>query len=118
MSLADKVRQTREKLGMTQKQLAEASGISQATISRIESGHVRELKSHALRRLANALGVTVDYLVDMTDRLSANDIVRSDPEAERIILGYQRLSGTGRTQLLGFLQFLEEHEDKKDIRRR
>jgi len=63
MSLAQKVKEEREKLGINQKQLAEASDISQATISRIESGQVKEMRPQSLKRLADALGVTVDYLV-------------------------------------------------------
>jgi transcriptional regulator with XRE-family HTH domain len=114
MTLGEKVRQTREKLGMNQKQLAEASGITQATISRIESGQVKELKSEALKRLAKALGITVDYLVDKTDRLTPNDIVRSDLTAQYIFRGYEKLSATGREQLKNFVRFLEEQEEKKE----
>lgn len=114
MSLGEKVRQTREKLGMNQKQLAEASGITQATISRIESGQVKELKSEALKRLAKALGITVDYLVDKTDKLTPNDIVRLDPTAQHIFRGYEKLSTTGRKQLENFVRFLEEQEEKKE----
>lgn len=63
MTFARKVKEEREKLGINQKQLVEASDISQATISRIESGRMEQLKSRTLKRLADALGVTVDYLV-------------------------------------------------------
>ena len=63
MSFARKVKEHRENLGMNQAQLAETSDISQATISCIETGQVKQLKSQVLLRLADALGVTVDYLV-------------------------------------------------------
>ena len=113
MSLAAKVKKQRQKRGMNQAQLAEASGISQATISRIESGQVKQLKSRALRQLAEALGVPVDYLVNKTDRLSPNDIVSSDADAEHIFRGYEKLSAEGRRQLEAFVRFLEEQEEKK-----
>jgi transcriptional regulator with XRE-family HTH domain len=118
MSLEEKVRQLREKCGMNQKQLAEASDITQATISRIESGQVKELKSEALKRLASALGVTVDYLVDKTSRLTPNDIVQSDPDAQYLLRGYEKLSADGREQLLNFIRFLEDQEAKQERRRR
>ena len=118
MSLEEKVRQLREKRGMNQKQLAEASDITQATISRIESGQVKELKSQALKRLASALGVTVDYLVDKTPRLTLNDLVQSDPTARYILQGYEKLSAAGREQLRNFVRFLEEQEAKPERRRR
>lgn len=113
MTLGVKVKQTRENLGMNQKQLAEASGITQATISRIESGQVKESKSESLKRLAKALGITVDYLVGGTDNLTPNDIIRSDPTALHILKGYEKLSITGRKQLENFVRFLEEQEENK-----
>lgn len=110
MSLGEKVKEKREKRGMNQKQLAEASGISQATISRIESEKVKELKSQALRRLADALGVTVDYLVDKTDKLTPNEIVLSDPTAQEIFRAYEKLSSDRRRQLGDFVRFLEHQQ--------
>jgi len=113
MSLQERVKECREKKGMNQKQLAEASGITQATISRIESGDVEQVKSEALRKLAEALGVTVDYLVGKTDKLSPNDVLRSDPTAKYIFRGYEKLSATEREQLKNFVRFLEEQDKKK-----
>jgi len=49
---------------MNQKQLSEAARISQATISRVEQGKIHELKSSALARLAAALDVPVDSLIN------------------------------------------------------
>ena len=48
--------------GMTQADLAEAAGLDQADVSRIERGK-REPGGRTLRALANALDVTVDDLV-------------------------------------------------------
>jgi len=76
MTLERKVKEAREKLGINQAQLAEASDISQATISRIESGQVKEMRPQSLKRLADALGVTVDYLVqdDRSLRVRKSDL--------------------------------------------
>jgi transcriptional regulator with XRE-family HTH domain len=118
MSLAEKVKQRREKLGMNQKQLADTSGITQATISRIESGQVKELKSEALKRLAAALRVTVDFLVDRTDSLTPKEVVESDPNADYIFRGYEKLSAKGREQVKHFVHFLEQQEAEEERRRR
>ena len=48
--------------GMTQSDLAEAAGLDQADVSRIERGQ-REPSGRTLRALADALDVTVDDLV-------------------------------------------------------
>lgn len=98
---------------MNQKQLADVSGITQATISRIESDQVRQLKSESLKKLAKALGVTVDYLVDKTDKLSPDDILKSDTMAQYIFRGYEKLSASQREKLKSFVRFLEEEGKKK-----
>lgn len=107
MSLGEKVKALREKKGMNQKQLSEASLITQATISRIESGKVNQLKSDALKRLADALGSTVDYLVDKADQLTPEDVMKADKTAKYLFRGYEKLSSDGRKQLIDFVQFLE-----------
>ncbi|HQM51551.1 MAG TPA: helix-turn-helix transcriptional regulator [bacterium] len=106
MSLGEKVREQREKKGMNQKQLAEVAQITQATISRIEKGKVTQLKSEALKRLAVALGVTVDYLVDKTNTITPNDVLQSDETAKHLFRGYEKLSSDGRKQLIDFVNFL------------
>lgn len=113
MSLQERVKECKKKKGWNQKQLADASGITQATISRIESGEVEQLKSEALKRLAEALDVTVDYLVGKTDKLSPNDILRSDSTAKYIFRGYEKLPAAQREKLKSFVRFLEEEEKKK-----
>jgi len=64
MSLGEKLKHFRKERRMKQKQLAETSGITQATLSRIESGKVHEVKSETLKRLAQVLGIAMEDLVD------------------------------------------------------
>jgi transcriptional regulator with XRE-family HTH domain len=59
--LGKRIRMERNKLNMTQETLAEKVDLSDAYIGQIERGE-RKLSVHALIKLANALGVTVDYL--------------------------------------------------------
>lgn len=65
MALADqvgsKVKELRERRGMTQSRLAEAAGMTSDEVSRIERG-VREPRFGTLERLADALGVAVAEL--------------------------------------------------------
>ena len=111
MTLGQRVKALREKLGMNQRELADKSGINQANISRIESEKVEQMMSEALGRLARALGVTVDYLVGRTEALTPDEIIQSDPTAEYIFRGYEKLSAEGRAQLKNFIRFLEEQEE-------
>ena len=54
--------EVRQAHGMTQEQLAEATGVHRVTIARIETGDVSP-KAETLKRLADALGVLVDDLM-------------------------------------------------------
>lgn len=58
-----KLRRLRQTLNWTQQDLAEQSGIGRSTISKIERGHRRNLRTTTLRRLAGALGVAADDLL-------------------------------------------------------
>lgn len=57
------LRSARERLGWSREALAFHSGLSWAAISQIESGRRREVRLGSLVALANALRVSVDYLV-------------------------------------------------------
>jgi transcriptional regulator with XRE-family HTH domain len=53
----------RERLGWSREALAFHSGISWSGIAQVESGRRKNLRPHTLSALAEALGVTIDYLV-------------------------------------------------------
>ena len=123
MGLGQKIKDVRKQRGMNQKELARASGISQATISRLEAGLVMQLKSDALSRLASALGITVDYLIGKTDSMLPSDTINSDSETEELLNSYRELSPDGRQELLNYLDYLEsrmilEKEKKKPERKK
>lgn len=49
---------------MTQNELAEASGIKQATISDIETGDIKNPGIETIKKLAKALNVKIQKLID------------------------------------------------------
>lgn len=57
-----KVKEFREKVGLSQDELAKKSGVSRATISALENGTVRSTSTKTLNKLAQALGTTVDKI--------------------------------------------------------
>jgi transcriptional regulator with XRE-family HTH domain len=61
-TVGDRVREIREKRGMTQEKLADAAGISKSFLSEIENDK-SNVGAQILLRVANALGASVDYLL-------------------------------------------------------
>lgn len=55
--------EARQAKGMTQEQLAAATGVHRVTIARIETGEASP-KAETLKRLADALGVRMDDLME------------------------------------------------------
>lgn len=56
VSMGFRLKEVREKHGLTQEELARKSGISRVTISMIESGKSSCVKTQTLLKLADALG--------------------------------------------------------------
>jgi transcriptional regulator with XRE-family HTH domain len=60
--IGTRVREARERLGWSREMLAVESGVSWSGIAQIESGRRTKLRAGTLSGLAQALGVTIDYL--------------------------------------------------------
>lgn len=64
MTVGDKIRQVRKSNKLTQKQLAEISGVAEISIRNYEN-HKREPKLGQLQKIATALGISLDELLDI-----------------------------------------------------
>lgn len=65
------LREARKAGGMTQVELAEAMGVSQNRVSRMESGDMQAMSLGAVRRYVEALGGTLTLVADLpTGRVS------------------------------------------------
>lgn len=63
----NRIKDVRKARGMTQVELAERSGMSQAGLSRIEGGVDLSMTADTLVKIARALEVSSDYLLGLTD---------------------------------------------------
>jgi len=113
LSLKDKVRVKREEKGLKQADLAKISGLTQATISRIESGEIQHLRADKIKALAKALDVTVDFLVGSVERMSFDDTLKADETAQVIFRGYEKLSEEKRKQVKEYVEFLLKQRKKR-----
>ena len=75
--LGSRIRQARDRAGLTQEQLAERIGVSRTAIARYESGEI-EPKLHNLAAIAEALDVSCDELLGVHHARSLPEL---SPEA-------------------------------------
>ncbi|MDX6582070.1 MAG: hypothetical protein QOI10_1254 [Solirubrobacterales bacterium] len=61
--IGERLRAARERAGLSREALAVQSDLSWSAIAQVESGRRRNLRPQTLSALAEALGVTIDYLV-------------------------------------------------------
>jgi len=69
LTTGERIREIREKRGLTQDQLAKDADISKGFLSDVENNK-RNIGSQGLLRIANELGASVDYL--LTGRIAEN----------------------------------------------
>lgn len=63
-TLAQNIRKYREKLGISQDKLSKLAGITLHTIVKIESGATSDPRIDTVKKIAEALGVSVDKLIN------------------------------------------------------
>lgn len=87
-SIGNKIHTLRENKKITQKELAELAGITEAALSRYE--HDKRIPtSQIITRLARALDVSTDYLLSNSDNtdfdLSRNEILDIEKKAKEML---------------------------------
>ena len=83
MTLADRVRQRREELGLSQEELALRMGYSSRTsINKIENG--RPCSQKIIARLADALNVSIPYLMGWEEEIKADPVGTAERHIEMI----------------------------------
>jgi transcriptional regulator with XRE-family HTH domain len=61
--IAKNIKKYREKKGISQDKLSKLAGITLHTITKIESGATPDPRIETVKKIANALGVSVDDLI-------------------------------------------------------
>ncbi|MEC0233685.1 helix-turn-helix transcriptional regulator [Paenibacillus kribbensis] len=66
-SLGERIKALREKMGLTQDDLADALDMNRANISNYERGTITKIPSNILGKLADVLNTNADYLLGRID---------------------------------------------------
>lgn len=114
----DRLRRTREARGLSQLDLANKTaeggkpGLQPAAISHFETGQ-RSPSFDNLKRLADALSVSIDYLLGRIDEEQHGQGIAAAPRAQQLFRNAEKLSEEGFSQLEMMAQMLREREEKK-----
>ena len=104
MSVADRIRNRRTELSITQTQLAKTAKLTPAAISQFESGS-RKPSFDALSKLAIALKVTTDFLLGRKSPGYAD--ILADPKISVMFRGMMGLSEKDKETMLEFYEFIK-----------
>ena len=81
MDIKDKIKERRIELGLTMLDVAKAVGVSEATVSRWESGNIENMKRDKIVLLAKALKVSPSYIMGWED-----DYSEKNDDIDRVFL--------------------------------
>ncbi|MCC8075635.1 MAG: helix-turn-helix domain-containing protein [Clostridiales bacterium] len=98
----------REQAGLTQKELAQRMGVSPSTLNGYEKGN-HDPKSAGLAAIARLCGVTVDYLLELTDDPRGQFAFHTsdtDPQLEALTQTARRLNAQGLQKLVDLAEDL------------
>jgi transcriptional regulator with XRE-family HTH domain len=95
----DRLRAAREKLGLTQHELAKACGLSINQINRYENG-TTEPSASALAAVAHKLDVSIDYLLGLTDIPHNYPALDLRPDERKLLEAYTTGDSATVVQLL------------------
>ena len=70
-SLAERLRVARAHTGWSQTELAKRSGLHSVQISKLERGITKEITGSTLKALCEAMGISPQYFLGMTDTLES-----------------------------------------------
>lgn len=101
MTIGENIRQARKRAGLTQKQLAEKSGVATITLQQYERG-VREPKLDTIAKIARAMNLFASDLindqwqnVDMTFTDATERYGQETPQYYRMVEAFSTLNHTG-----------------------
>jgi transcriptional regulator with XRE-family HTH domain len=101
MEIGNRIAQERERLGMSQTELADAAEVSRGLVGQWE-GHKKKPWRENLRKVAVILGVSMEYLLKGGDRLPSW-ISTDDPKEIKLLAGFRRLNERQKERLSEFI---------------
>ena len=74
-TIGERIKAARALRGWSQKELAKRAGVHHVMLNRLEKGHKAGVQAETIRRLAEALRVTSDYLLGLKDEVEDSEFL-------------------------------------------
>lgn len=104
------IRKTRAEQGISQRALADRSGLSRSYVCDIERGRGAQPSVTTLDKLAAALGLSRADLLQASGLIDRVAAPRETEEERRILSVYRDLSDSGRVSVMRFARFVHADE--------
>lgn len=85
MTIGERIKDLREEYDMTLQQVADAIGVSRATVLKYETGVIANIPTERVHQLANLFKVTRPYLMGWTDERGVNPSENLDRVAAKLL---------------------------------
>jgi transcriptional regulator with XRE-family HTH domain len=108
----ERLREWRLKRALTQEELASKADVPTVSVSHFETGH-RFPNAESLRRLADALGVSADYLLGRVKEPTGEHLEAADPEIAALFRRFQGMSQEAREQIKQLFATVSAMDKKK-----
>lgn len=105
MNTGERIKELRNKVGLTQEELGEKIGVQKSAIAKYENGRIVNLKRSVIAKLAEVLNCAPSYLMCMDD----DDQPEQEPVDEktaRMQELIQNMSEDDKQDVLNYMEFL------------
>ncbi len=106
MEIQKILKNRRLELGLTMREVANALGVSEGTVSRYESGEIQNMGIDKLETLAKILRCSPVYLMGFDSPVKSSDLL---PNEAQILLLFRELNSDGQNKLI------ERAEELRDL---
>lgn len=107
-SIGKRLYERRKELSLTQRQIADYVGVTEATVSRWESGEIGNMRRDKIANLARVLKVSPLLIMGLSDEIEQTDSLRlpKNRDETKLLDGYRALDDSKRQTLFSMLAFL------------
>jgi transcriptional regulator with XRE-family HTH domain len=106
------IRRTRADQGISQRALADRSGLSRSYVCDIERGRGAQPSVSTLDKLAAALGLSRADLLQASGLIDRAVTPRENEDERRMLSVYRDLTPSGRVSVMRFARFVHEDEHR------